>query len=152
MVSQHVKHGLLNVLGIKKSDGGIGLRVEVDQERFLVSIGDAGSKINGGGCLSHAALLIGNSQDGGHKRPGRLGAGAKPPLGGNPCGKIQEYPQPSGYTPIYSPSGSSAREKALVGQAFSLSGLVGARAIPPSSLWRLRKPQLERRKFEAERQ
>jgi hypothetical protein len=34
------------------------------------------------------------------------------------------------YTPIYSPSGSSAREKALVGQAFSLSGSGEARAIP----------------------
>ena len=69
MIAEHVKHGGLHVGGIEKSDGGVGLRVEIDQQSFLFALGDGGGEIDGCGGLAHAALLIGNGQNGGHRVP-----------------------------------------------------------------------------------
>jgi len=63
----------------KKSDGRIRLGIQIDKQGFLFAQCNGGSKINGSGGLAHAALLIGNGQDCGHKRPGLPIAGAKPP-------------------------------------------------------------------------
>ncbi len=69
MIAEHVKHGGLYVSGIKESDGGVGLRVEIDQQRLFLSLSDGGGEIDGSGGLTHAALLVGNSQDGRHRMP-----------------------------------------------------------------------------------
>ena len=44
-----------------------------------MSQGDSGSKIDGSGSFPHAAFLICNCQDGGHKRPRHLCMGTSPP-------------------------------------------------------------------------
>ena len=67
---------------------GIGLRVEVDQKRFLFAKGNGGSKIDGSGGLPHSAFLICDGQDGGHKLPGHFGTGAKASVGWQPIQNI----------------------------------------------------------------
>ena len=69
VIAENVKHGGLHVGGIEKSDGGVGLRVQIDQQGFFLSLSDGGGEIDGSGGLAHAALLIGNSQDGRHRMP-----------------------------------------------------------------------------------
>ena len=43
--------------------GGVRLRIEVKEQHRLAEGGQAGGKIDGGGCFSNAAFLIGNSDD-----------------------------------------------------------------------------------------
>ena len=58
---------------------------------FFFAEGDSGSEIDGGGGLPHAALLIGNGQDGGHRVPARIRGWARASLGRQPtrhCGPL----------------------------------------------------------------
>ena len=60
MLGENVVHRGLNVGGVEKRDGGVGLRVEIDQKRFFFLKSECGSQIDGSSGLSDAALLIGN--------------------------------------------------------------------------------------------
>ena len=42
-----------------KAAGGVGLRVEIQQQNFLAERGKAGGEVDGGRGLAHAAFLIG---------------------------------------------------------------------------------------------
>ena len=44
--------------------GGVGLRVEVEQQHALPHCGEAGGEVDGGGGFPHAALLVGDRDDG----------------------------------------------------------------------------------------
>ena len=46
---------------------GVALRVEVDEQRPMPGLGDAGGEIHGGRGLAHAALLVGDRVDGSHR-------------------------------------------------------------------------------------
>ena len=49
--------------------GGVGLRVEIEEQHALAEGGEAGGKIDGGGGFSHAAFLVGDRDDFGWHSP-----------------------------------------------------------------------------------
>ena len=70
-------HGGLELAGVHPQPGrGIALGIEVDDQRAVAERREAGTKVDGGGRLSHAALLIGDGQDAG-QRAGRTRTGIK---------------------------------------------------------------------------
>ncbi len=68
---------------VEKGDGGVGLRVEINQQGFFLALGDGGGKIDGCGGLTHAAFLIGNCQDGRHRI-------ARPLCGGTRASRVEQ--------------------------------------------------------------
>ncbi len=48
---------------VAEGAGGVGLRVEVDEEDAVASGGDCGGEVDGGGCFSDASLLICHCDD-----------------------------------------------------------------------------------------
>ena len=58
-----------------EADGGVALRVDVDEQRLVAGLGDAGGDVDGGGGLADPALLVRDGVDGAHAAP-TLAAGA----------------------------------------------------------------------------
>src|SRR5689334_18477844 len=66
MLGENVVHRGLHFVWGKERDGGVRLRVEVDQQRFLFLQGESGGEVDRGGRLSNATFLIGNRENAGH--------------------------------------------------------------------------------------
>jgi hypothetical protein len=62
-VERAVKAAPLLFLDAERA-GGIGLRIEVDQERVNLFVGERGGEIDRGGGLADAALLVGDGENG----------------------------------------------------------------------------------------
>jgi hypothetical protein len=60
VLGEYVVHRGLDVVGFEEGDGGVRLRVEVNQESFLFLEGQSGGEIDGGGGFADAAFLIGH--------------------------------------------------------------------------------------------
>ena len=57
------------VLGEAEADGRVGLGVDVDEERRVAGLRDAGGDVDRGRRLPHAALLVRDGVDGSHRPP-----------------------------------------------------------------------------------
>ena len=55
------------VLRQPKCNRGVALRVEVDQQRRVAGVRDAGAEVDRGGGLAHPALLICDCENGAHR-------------------------------------------------------------------------------------
>jgi len=64
VVEENVVHRGLQRPGVDAQTGaGIPLRIEIDDEGAITEIGQAGTQVDGGGRLAHAALLVGHRDD-----------------------------------------------------------------------------------------
>ena len=64
-LGENVIHRILELIGLKKGNCGVRLRIEVDEKGLFLLQGDRSSKVNRGGRLTDATFLIGNCQDAG---------------------------------------------------------------------------------------
>ena len=60
---QDVEHRSRHGSRIDEAHGGVGLRIEVDQQRLETFVGDRGGQVDGGGGLSDATFLISDRND-----------------------------------------------------------------------------------------
>src|SRR3970282_2392642 len=94
-----------------------GLRGQVDKHRFLFSVGESGSEVDGCGGLPHPALLVGNRQDGSHirARPDLTGPGTLLLPAGNPTATSWGVADPhTTVAPIYSSLSPVASKKSTL--------------------------------------
>ena len=64
VVQHDVVHRRLEVAGVDAQAGaGVALGIEVDDQRPVAEVGQAGAEVHGGRGLAHAALLVGDRQD-----------------------------------------------------------------------------------------
>src|SRR5208337_4107367 len=66
LIPKNFEHRGGNLPGIVKSNGGVGLWIEVDQQGALPAVRQRRGKIDGGRRFSDTALLVGNRDDGSH--------------------------------------------------------------------------------------
>lgn len=69
MLGEDVVGGQLEIGGSEKGDGGIGLRIKIDEESFFLAKGESGSEVDGSGGLPDATFLVGNRQNAGQPGP-----------------------------------------------------------------------------------
>ena len=62
-----VHRGLEPAVVDAETRGGVALRVEVDDQRAVAQLGQAGTEVDGGGGLADAALLVGDGDDTGER-------------------------------------------------------------------------------------
>src|SRR5689334_4299155 len=74
LAAEHVVEARGAVTRDAEADGGVALRVDVDDEGLVAGRGDAGGDVDGGGGLADPALLVRDGVDG-HLRS-TLAAGA----------------------------------------------------------------------------
>src|SRR4029453_12905079 len=67
LARQAVVDAAAAVLRKTKCNRCVALRVEVDQERAIAGVRDAGAEVDRGGGLAHPALLICNCENGAHR-------------------------------------------------------------------------------------
>ena len=66
VAGQHLVEARALVAGEAEPDGGVALRVGVDQQRLVAGLGDAGGDVDRGGGLPHPALLVRDRVNGAH--------------------------------------------------------------------------------------
>ena len=68
IVDQHIIHAAGQTALIDaQTAGGVSLGVQIHQQGLLPAFSQTGSQIDAGGGLSHPALLVGHSNDSGHR-------------------------------------------------------------------------------------
>src|SRR5262249_14249693 len=66
-VTENFEHRRGNFTGIVKSDGRIGLWIEIDKQRAFAAIGECSGQIDCCCCFPDATFLIRNRDDGSHR-------------------------------------------------------------------------------------